>query len=124
MKLLFIEYPKCSTCIKAKKYLLSLNLEFEDQHIVEQTPTYEELKQWWKKSNLPLKKFFNTSGKLYKEMNLKEKLSSMSEDEQLLLLSQNGMLIKRPLLISDNEVIIGFNEDKYAKLNSWCIITK
>ncbi len=116
MKLLFIEYPKCSTCIKAKKYLLSLNLEFEDLHIVEQTPTYEELKQWWKKSNLPLKKFFNTSGKLYKEMNLKEKLSSMSEDEQLLLLSKNGMLIKRPLLISDNEVIIGFNEDKYAKL--------
>lgn len=123
MKLLFIEYPKCSTCIKAKKFLLSLNLEFEDRHIVEQTPTYEELKQWWKKSNLPLKKFFNTSGKLYKEMNLKEKLPSMSEEEQLTLLSQNGMLIKRPLLISDdevsdNKVIIGFNEDKYAKLGS------
>lgn len=118
MKLLFIEYPKCSTCIKAKKFLLSLNLEFEDRHIVEQTPTYEELKQWWEKSNLPLKKFFNTSGKLYKEMNLKEKLPSMSEEEQLTLLSQNGMLIKRPLLISDNKVIIGFNEDKYAKLGS------
>lgn len=129
MKLLFIEYPKCSTCRKAKKCLLSLNLEFEDRHIIDQTPTYEELKQWWKKSNLPLKKFFNTSGKLYKEMNLKEKLSSMSEDEQLTLLSQNGMLIKRPLLIiddevSDDKVIVGFNENKYAKLSSWCIITK
>ncbi len=118
MKVLFIEYPKCSTCIKAKKTLLSLPIEFEDRHIVENTPSYDELKKWWKQSNQPLKKFFNTSGKLYKEMNLKEKLPTMSEDEKLHLLSQNGMLIKRPLLITDHEVIIGFKEDNYIKVCS------
>ncbi len=118
MKVLFIEYPKCSTCIKAKKTLLSLPIEFEDRHIVENTPSYDELKKWWKQSNQPLKKFFNTSGKLYKEMNLKEKLPNMSEDEQIQLLSQNGMLIKRPLLITENEVIIGFKEDNYIKVCS------
>ncbi len=118
MKVLFIEYPKCSTCIKAKKTLLSLPIEFEDRHIVENTPSYDELKKWWKQSNQPLKNFFNTSGKLYKEMNLKEKLPTMSEDEKLHLLSQNGMLIKRPLLITDHEVIIGFKEDNYIKVCS------
>lgn len=87
MKILFIEYPRCSTCIKAKKYLQSLSVDFEDRHIVEDTPSKEELTNWWKQSELPLKKFFNTSGKLYKEMNLKEKLPAMSEEEQLELLS-------------------------------------
>lgn len=118
MKILFIEYPRCSTCIKAKKYLQSLSVDFEDRHIVEDTPSKEELTNWWKQSELPLKKFFNTSGKLYKEMNLKEKLPAMSEEEQLDLLSSNGMLIKRPLLISDKGVCVGFKEDNFKMLCS------
>ena len=118
MKILFIEYPRCSTCIKAKKYLQSLSVDFEDSHIVEDTPSKEELTNWWKQSELPLKKFFNTSGKLYKEMNLKEKLPAMSEEEQLELLSSNGMLIKRPLLISDKGVCVGFKEDNFKMLCS------
>ena len=118
MKILFIEYPRCSTCIKAKKYLQSLSVDFEDRHIVEDTPSKEELTNWWKQSELPLKKFFNTSGKLYKEMNLKEKLPAMSEEEQLELLSSNGMLIKRPLLISDKCVCVGFKEDNFKMLCS------
>lgn len=118
MKILFIEYPKCSTCIKAKKYLESLSVDFENRHIVENTPSKEELTNWWKQSGLPLKKFFNTSGKLYKELNLKEKLISMSEEEQLELLSSNGMLIKRPLLISDKGVCVGFKEDSFKMLCS------
>ena len=118
MKILFIEYPRCSTCIKAKKYLQSLSVDFEDRHIVEDTPSKEELTNWWKQSELPLKKFINTSGKLYKEMNLKEKLPAMSEEEQLELLSSNGMLIKRPLLISDKGVCVGFKEDNFKMLCS------
>ena len=118
MKILFIEYPRCSTCIKAKKYLQSLSVDFEDRHIVEDMPSKEELTNWWKQSELPLKKFFNTSGKLYKEMNLKEKLPAMSEEEQLELLSSNGMLIKRPLLISDKGVCVGFKEDNFKMLCS------
>lgn len=118
MKILFIEYPRCSKCIKAKKYLQSLSVDFEDRHIVEDTPSKEELTNWWKQSELPLKKFFNTSGKLYKEMNLKEKLPAMSEEEQLELLSSNGMLIKRPLLISDKGVCVGFKEDNFKMLCS------
>ena len=118
MKILFIEYPRCSTCIKAKKYLQSLSVDFEDRHIVEDTPSKEELTNWWKQSELPLKKFFNTSGKLYKEMNLKEKLPAMSEEEQLELLSSNGMLINRPLLISDKGVCVGFKEDNFKMLCS------
>ncbi len=118
MKILFIEYPRCSTCIKAKKYLQSLSVDFEDRHIVEDTPSKEESTNWWKQSELPLKKFFNTSGKLYKEMNLKEKLPAMSEEEQLELLSSNGMLIKRPLLISDKGVCVGFKEDNFKMLCS------
>ena len=118
MKILFIEYPKCSTCVKAKKYLQSLSVNFEDRHILEDTPSKDELRNWWKQSNLPLKKFFNTSGKLYKEMNLKEKLSTLDEKEQLELLSSNGMLIKRPLLISDNGICVGFKEDSFKMLCS------
>lgn len=108
MKYLFIEYPKCTTCQKAKKWLQEHGVEFESRHIVEQNPTAEELAGWYKESGLPLKKFFNTSGMLYKEYKLKEKLPSMSEEEQLSLLSTNGMLVKRPLLIGGGKVFVGF----------------
>ncbi|MDI9489366.1 MAG: arsenate reductase family protein [Bacillota bacterium] len=113
--MLFIEYPKCSTCKKAKKWLDENKIEYTNRHIVEDNPTYEELKKWYKISGLPLKKFFNTSGILYREMNLKDKLPNMSEVEQLRLLSSNGMLIKRPLIVKDEEILIGFKEDKWAE---------
>lgn len=116
MKPLFIEYPKCSTCQKAKKQLLSQGCLFDDRHIVEQTPTKEELALWLERSGMPIQKFFNTSGNLYKEMKLKDKLLSMSEDEKLLLLSQHGMLIKRPLYIDDERIIIGYKEETYRKI--------
>lgn len=112
----FIYYPKCSTCIKAKKKLESLEISVTLRDIVLENPTKEELTSFYKKSNLPLKKFFNTSGLLYKEMNLKEKLPSMSEDEMLTLLSTNGKLIKRPLLVGDDFVLVGYKEDAYEKL--------
>ena len=118
MKVLFIEYPKCSTCQKAKKHLLSLGVEVEARHIVEDTPSVEELTAWWKRSGLPLKKFFNTSGILYKQMNLKDKLKEMSEDEQLKLLATDGMLVKRPLVIGDGFVLTGFKEKEWEdKIN-------
>ena len=98
--MLFIWYPKCSTCQKAKKWLNSHEIEYTERHIVEENPTYDELKEWHQKSGLPLKKFFNTSGMLYKEMKLKDKLPKMSEDEQLKLLATNGMLVKRPVLVA------------------------
>ena len=106
--MLFIQYPKCSTCQKAKKWLDKKNIQYTYRHIKENNPTYEELKQWYKESDLPLKKFFNTSGLLYKSMNLREKLPDMSEDEQLKLLASDGMLVKRPLLICDSKIYIGF----------------
>lgn len=118
MKVLFIEYPKCSTCQKAKKWLTENNIDFTDRHIVEETTSAEELREYIKKSGLDIKKFFNTSGLLYKSMNLKEKLGSMTDDEKIMLLSQNGMLIKRPLLIGDNFALPGFKEDKYKALLS------
>lgn len=108
--MLFLEYPKCSTCQKAKKWLDEQNIQYTDRHIAENNPTYEELKEWYNRSGLPLKKFFNTSGLLYKSMELKDKLPNMSEDEQLKLLATNGMLVKRPLLVTDNAVIPGFRE--------------
>lgn len=108
MSYLFVEYPKCTTCQKAKKFLLERGIVFEDRHIVEQTPTKEELKTWYEKSGLPLKKFFNTSGLVYKSLGLKDKLPQLSDEEQLDLLSSNGMLIKRPLLIGENMVLVGF----------------
>ena len=97
--MLFIEYPKCSTCQKAKKWLDEHEITYTDRHIVEQNPSYEELKEWHEKSGLPLKKFFNTSGLLYKEMKLKDRLPEMSGDEQLKLLATNGMLLKSPLIV-------------------------
>lgn len=111
--MLFLEYPKCSTCQKARKWLDSHEVSYTDRHIVEENPTFEELKEWYGRSGLPLKRFFNTSGMLYKEMKLKEQLPDMSEEEQLQLLSTNGMLVKRPLLIDDNLVLTGFKEAEW-----------
>ena len=113
--MLFIEYPKCSTCQKAKKWLEEHNITYTDRHIVEDNPTYEELKEWYTKSGLPLKKFFNTSGMLYKEMGLKDKLKDMSADEQLKLLATDGMLVKRPLVIGDDFVLTGFKEKEWIE---------
>lgn len=108
MKWLFVEYPKCSTCQKAKKWLEEHEVSFTDRHIVEQNPTAEELELWWKRSGLELKRFFNTSGLLYKSMKPKEKLPEMSEKEQLELLATNGMLVKRPIVVGDDFVLVGF----------------
>ena len=116
--MLFISYPKCSTCQKAKKWLTGHNIEYTERHIVDNNPTYDELKEWYVRSGLPLKKFFNTSGLVYKEMKLKDKLSVMSEEEQLKLLATNGMLVKRPLVVRENIVLIAFNELEWnEKLN-------
>lgn len=101
--MLFVCYPKCSTCMKAKKWLEEKEIEFEQRDIKEEKPTAEELKTWWRKSGLPLKRFFNTSGKLYKEMQLKDRIPNMSEDEQIELLASDGMLVKRPILVQ-NEI--------------------
>ena len=113
--MLFIEYPKCSTCQKAKKWLDTHKIEYTDRHIVENNPTYDELKEWYEKSGMPLKKFFNTSGMLYKEKQLKDKLPEMKEEEQLKLLASNGMLVKRPLIIEGNTVLTGFREAEWEK---------
>lgn len=113
--MLFLEYPKCSTCQKAKKWLDANEIVYKDRHIVDENPTYEELKEWYEKSGLPLKKFFNTSGMLYKEMKLKDKLPTMSEEEQLKLLATNGMLVKRPLIVEDCLVLTGFKEAEWAE---------
>ena len=111
----FICYPKCSTCQKARKWLEANHLEFTERHIVEENPSYEELKEWYAESGLPLKKFFNTSGMLYKEMQLKDKLPTMSEEEQLKLLATNGMLVKRPLLVGEDFVLTGFKEKEWIE---------
>lgn len=116
MSVLFLEYPKCSTCKRAKAWLTENGVAFDDRHIVEDNPTAEELKEWWEKSGLPLKKFFNTSGLVYKEQNLKERLPDMSEEEQLALLATNGMLVKRPLVIGGDFVLIGFKETEWERL--------
>ncbi len=112
----FICYPKCTTCQKAKKWLDDNKIEYELRDIKAENPSIEELKLWYKKSGLPIKKFFNTSGLLYKSLDLKNKLPNMSEDEMLLLLSTDGMLVKRPLIISEAFVITGFKESEYEKL--------
>lgn len=113
--MLFIEYPKCSTCKKAKKWLDEKQISYTDRHIVEENPTYEELKEWYQKSGMPLKKFFNTSGLLYKELQLKDKLKDMSEEEQLKLLASNGMLVKRPLVVDGDMVLTGFTESQWSE---------
>lgn len=114
--MLFICYPRCSTCQKAKKFLLENQVSFTQRDIVEEKLNKDELLHLYQKSGLPLKKFFNTSGKLYKENKLKEKLPQMSEDEQLELLSSNGMLVKRPILETDDTVLVGFKIDDYQKV--------
>ena len=113
--MLFIYYPKCSTCQKAKKWLDAQEISYTERHIVEENPTYEELKKWQARSGLPIKKFFNTSGMLYKEMKLKEKLPSLSEEEQLQLLGSDGMLVKRPILIGEDFVLTGFRQAEWEK---------
>ena len=116
MKNLFIEYPKCSTCKKAKKWLEENKIEFTDRHIVEETPTENELTIWIKESGLDIKKWFNTSGMKYKELNLKEKLPTMTDKEKIALLASDGMLIKRPVFISDKKILVGFKESEWKEL--------
>ncbi|MBS6396974.1 MAG: arsenate reductase family protein [Clostridiales bacterium] len=115
MSVLFLEYPKCTTCQKAKKWLDEHKVVYEDRHIKEQNPTAEELKLWYERSGLPLKKFFNTSGLLYKSMQLKDKLPDMTEEEQLALLATDGMLVKRPLIIKEDGVLAGFKAAEWEK---------
>lgn len=115
-KVLFLCYPKCSTCQKARKWLEEHNIEYTERHIVEENPTFDELKAWYQQSGFPLKKFFNTSGLIYKEMQLKDKLPTMSEEEQLELLSTNGMLVKRPLIIAEDKVLVAFKEAEWESL--------
>lgn len=112
---LFLHYPKCGTCQKAKKWLEAQGIAFEARHIVEQNPTAEELCTWIADSGQPVKKFFNTSGLKYKELSLKDKLPTMSEAEQIALLATDGMLVKRPLLIGDGVVLAGFKDEKWAE---------
>ena len=107
-------YSKCTTCKKALKWLDEHSIEYKKRNITEDNPTYDELKEWFSKSGLPLKKFFNTSGLIYKDMHLKDKLSEMSEEEQLKLLATNGMLVKRPLVIKDDVVLVGFKETEWT----------
>ena len=111
----FICYPKCSTCQKAKKWLDENKIAYTERHIVEANPSAEELKTWYERSGLPLKKFFNTSGMLYKEMKLKDKLPEMSEEEQIKLLATNGMLVKRPLVVDEDKVLVGFKEAEWKE---------
>lgn len=115
--MLFYWYPKCSTCIKAYKHLKELNIELDVRHIVEETPNENELKKYIELYNQGIKPFFNTNGKVYKDMNLKEKVGSMSVDEAAKLLAGNGMLIKRPLLVDENKIIIGYKKDSYDALS-------
>ena len=114
--IIFLCYPKCTTCQKARKWLDDNKIEYEIRDIKLDNPTLDELSEWYKKSGLPLKKFFNTSGLLYKSLDLKNKLPTMSEDEMLKLLSTDGMLVKRPLLIGDDFLLVGFKEDEYGKI--------
>ena len=113
MENLFIHYPKCSTCQKAKKWLQENKINFIERNIVEENPKKEELKKWINESKIDIKKFFNTSGLKYKELNLKEKLPNMTEEEKIKLLATDGMLVKRPILITDKVILIGFKESKW-----------
>ena len=113
--MLFLEYPPCSTCQKAKKWLNDHNIPYTARHIKEENPSFEELSKWYISSGLPLKKFFNTSGLLYKELQLKDKLPSMSEEEQFALLATNGMLVKRPIAVTGETVLVGFKEAEWEE---------
>ena len=114
--MLLLCYPKCSTCMKAKKHLNQLGVVFDERDISQENPTAAELKQWIARSGLPVKKFFNTSGKLYQSLQLKEKLPQMSEHEMIALLASDGMLVKRPLLIKEDKVLVGYQAEAYAAL--------
>lgn len=116
MSIKFIWYPKCSTCRKAKKWLVENGIEFNERHIVDNKPTADELKLWIEKSGLSIKKFFNTSGVLYREMGLKDKLPNMSYDEQIELLASDGKMVKRPIVITDDNVIVGFKEAEWENI--------
>ena len=113
--MLFIQYPPCSTCQKAKKWLDARGISYTARHIKENNPTYEELKAWYERSGLPLKKFFNTSGMIYRSLELKDRLPTMTEEEQLRLLASDGMLVKRPLVIGDDFVLTGFREKEWEE---------
>lgn len=113
--MLFLQYPKCSTCKKAEKWLKDHNIEYTGRNIKEQNPSYDELKEWQEKSGLDIKKFFNTSGNLYKEMNLKEKLPNMNLEEKLALLATDGMLVKRPIIVDGSTVLTGFKETEWEE---------
>lgn len=113
----FICYPKCTTCKKAQNWLDSKGVEYSLRNIKEENPTYEELKEWYGKSGLPLKRFFNTSGMIYRSMNLKDKLDDMTDEEKLRLLAGDGMLVKRPILVTDDKVLVGFKESEWEKLS-------
>ncbi|MGI6663945.1 MAG: arsenate reductase family protein [Christensenellaceae bacterium] len=116
--MLFLCYPKCSTCAKARNWLHAHNISFQERDIKEENPTYDELKLWYEKSGLPLKRFFNTSGMQYRALSLKDKLPAMSEEEQLRLLATDGMLVKRPILVQGETVLVGFKEAEYDVLFS------
>ena len=113
--MLFVCYPKCSTCRKARNWLDENNAQYTERHIVEDNPSFDELKEWHDKSGLPLKRFFTTSGMLYRDMQLKDKLPQMSEEEQLELLASNGMLVKRPIAVDGDTVLVGFKEADWAE---------
>lgn len=113
--ILFVEYPKCSTCQKAKKWLVENHIEFQERHIVEENPSKEELKVWYEKSGLPLKRFFNTSGMKYKELKLKDKLPDMTQEEQFEVLASDGMLIKRPVIVGEDFALTGFKEKEWIE---------
>ena len=113
--LIFIEYPKCTTCKRAKAWLDEAGIEYTDRNIKDENPTIDELREWYTKSGLPLKRFFNTSGMLYKQMSLKDKLPQMSEEEQLELLSTDGMLVKRPIIINDDTILVGFRQEEWKQ---------
>lgn len=113
--MLFVYYPKCTTCQKAKKWLDAQGISYQARHIAEENPTVEELTKWHRLSGLPLKKFFNTSGLKYKELNLKDRLPAMSEEEQIALLAADGMLVKRPILVTGDTVLVGFKEESWAE---------
>ena len=114
-KMLFVHYPKCTTCQKAKKWLLEQGVKITERDIKENNPTKDELKNWYEKSELELKKFFNTSGLIYKDLGLKDKLPAMSIDEQLELLATNGMLVKRPIVVANDFILVGFNEKTWKE---------
>ena len=116
MEILFVEYPKCSTCQKAKKWLQEQGVSFTSRHIKEQNPTKEELKEWHQKSGLDIKRFFNTSGMIYREMKLKDRLPAMSLEEKYSLLSTDGMLVKRPILVTEQGIAAGFRPEEWEKL--------